>query len=141
MSCKNDKYTVDKDHYEMCLKHSRIVKSIDFYMNIQMRNHKLLTKIPAELEHAVKCRCNQICTVDDISTTLQDNNSCHNCGPTDHYPISLPEEKKKDFAVNKVPEEEIQEEDSESDSIGDAIRETSDGDQDPIEEFLVYYQE
>ncbi|MBW0575401.1 hypothetical protein O181_115116 [Austropuccinia psidii MF-1] len=41
-------------------------------MNIQMRNHKLLTQLPGELEHAVKCRCNQNCTLDDIANTLQD---------------------------------------------------------------------
>ncbi|MBW0475762.1 hypothetical protein O181_015477 [Austropuccinia psidii MF-1] len=40
-------------------------------MNIQMRNHKLLTQIPGELEHAVKCRCNQSCTLDDIANTLK----------------------------------------------------------------------
>ncbi|MBW0492627.1 hypothetical protein O181_032342 [Austropuccinia psidii MF-1] len=37
-----------------------------------MRNHKLLTKIPGELEHVVKCRCSQNCTQDDIANTLQD---------------------------------------------------------------------
>ncbi|MBW0565789.1 hypothetical protein O181_105504 [Austropuccinia psidii MF-1] len=37
-----------------------------------MRNHKLLTQIPGELEHAVNCRCNQRCTLDEISNTLQD---------------------------------------------------------------------
>ncbi|MBW0587739.1 hypothetical protein O181_127454 [Austropuccinia psidii MF-1] len=37
-----------------------------------MRNHKLLKQVPEELEHAVKCRCNQNCTLDDISNTLQD---------------------------------------------------------------------
>ncbi|MBW0538911.1 hypothetical protein O181_078626 [Austropuccinia psidii MF-1] len=37
-----------------------------------MRNHKLLTQIPGELEHAVKCRCNQNGTLDDIANILQD---------------------------------------------------------------------
>ncbi|MBW0580862.1 hypothetical protein O181_120577 [Austropuccinia psidii MF-1] len=41
-------------------------------MNIQMRNHKLLTPIPGELEHAVNCRCNQNFTVDDIANTSKD---------------------------------------------------------------------
>ncbi|MBW0578603.1 hypothetical protein O181_118318 [Austropuccinia psidii MF-1] len=41
----------------------------------------------------------------------------------------------------KVPEEESPTEDSESDSMGDAIREQSDEEKDPREEFLVEYQE
>ncbi|MBW0583804.1 hypothetical protein O181_123519 [Austropuccinia psidii MF-1] len=152
-------------------------------MNIQMRNHKLLTQLPGELEHAVKCRCNQNCTLDDIANTLQDirkrtnigkltpyksssfkekqpfrvefkdktkervaevtkkRNSCHNCGSTDHYANNCPKTKKKVYAIEKVPEEESPTEDCESDSMVDAIREPSDDDQDPKEEFLVEYQE
>ncbi|MBW0470447.1 hypothetical protein O181_010162 [Austropuccinia psidii MF-1] len=126
-------------------------------MNIQMSNHKLLTQLPGELEHAVKCRCNENCTLDDISNTLQDlrkrtnigkftplkkkKNSCHNCGSTDHYSNNCPKAKKKVYAIEKVPGEESPTEDSESDSMGDAIREPSDDDQDPREEFLVEWQE
>ncbi|MBW0508821.1 hypothetical protein O181_048536 [Austropuccinia psidii MF-1] len=47
----------------------------------------------------------------------------------------------KVYAIEQVPEEESPTEDSESDSMGDAIREQSDEDQDPREEFLVEYQE
>ncbi|MBW0518332.1 hypothetical protein O181_058047 [Austropuccinia psidii MF-1] len=72
MSFKNYEYSVDKDPYEWCLRHSKRLKFLDPQMNIQMRNHKLLTKRPGELEHAVKCICNQNCTLDDISNTLQD---------------------------------------------------------------------
>ncbi|MBW0582588.1 hypothetical protein O181_122303 [Austropuccinia psidii MF-1] len=127
-------------------------------MKIQMRNHKLLTQLPGELEHAAKCRCNQSCTLDDRANTLQDirkrnkpkkrvaevakkKNSCHNCGSTDHYANNCPKAKKKVNAIEKVPEEESPTEDSESDSMSDAIRELSDDDQDPKEEFLVEYQE
>ncbi|MBW0570007.1 hypothetical protein O181_109722 [Austropuccinia psidii MF-1] len=152
-------------------------------MNIQIRNHKLLTQLPEQLEHAVKCRCNHNRTLDDIANTLQDirkrtnigkftpykrsgfkqkqpfrvefkdkpkqrvaevakkRNSCHNCGSTDHYANSCPKEKKKVYAIEKVPEEQSPTEDSESDSMGDAIRDLSDDDQDPKEEFLVEYQE
>ncbi|MBW0591626.1 hypothetical protein O181_131341 [Austropuccinia psidii MF-1] len=148
-----------------------------------MRNHKLLTQLPGELEHAVKCRCNQNCTLDEIANTFQDirkrtnigkftpyknsgfkekqpfrvelkdkpkervaeaakkRNSCHNCSSTDHYANNFPKAKKKVYAIEKVPEEESPKEDSESDSMGDAIREPSDIDQDPREEFLVEYQE
>ncbi|MBW0546391.1 hypothetical protein O181_086106 [Austropuccinia psidii MF-1] len=148
-----------------------------------MRNHTLLTKIPGELEHAVKFTCNKNCTLDDISNTLQDvrektkigkyspfkssgfkekqpfgvelkdrprewvaevpkkQNSCHNCGSTDHYANTCPKAKNKVYAIEQVPEGESPTEDSESDSMGDAIREKYDYDQDPREEFLVDYQE
>ncbi|MBW0592540.1 hypothetical protein O181_132255 [Austropuccinia psidii MF-1] len=72
MSFENDKYSVDKDPYEWCLRQSKRLKVIDPQMNIHMRNNKLLTQLPGELEHALKCRCNQNCTLDDIANTLQD---------------------------------------------------------------------
>ncbi|MBW0588455.1 hypothetical protein O181_128170 [Austropuccinia psidii MF-1] len=173
MSFENEKYSVDKDPYEWCLIKSKRLEAIDPQMNIQMRNHKLLTQLPGELEHAVKCICNQNCTLDDISNTLQEirertnigkftpykssglkekqpfrvefkdkpkerveevakkRNSCHNCGSTDHYANNCTNEKKNVHAIEKVPEEESPTEDSDSDSMGDAIR----------EQFLVEYQE
>ncbi|MBW0588322.1 hypothetical protein O181_128037 [Austropuccinia psidii MF-1] len=183
MSFENDKYSVDKDPYEWCLRQSKRLKAIDPQMNIQMRNHKPLTQLPGELENEVKCRCNQNFTLDDIANTLQDirkrtnigkftpyrssgfkekqtlrvefkdkprekvaevtkkNNYCHNCGSTDHYANNCPKEKKKVYAIEKVPEEVSPSEDSESDSMGDAIREPSDDEKDPREEFLVELQE
>ncbi|MBW0587025.1 hypothetical protein O181_126740 [Austropuccinia psidii MF-1] len=68
-------------------------------------------------------------------------NSCHNCGSTDPYANNCPKAKKKVYAIEKVPEGESPPEDSESDSMGDAIRESYDDEQDPREEFLVEYQE
>ncbi|MBW0552097.1 hypothetical protein O181_091812 [Austropuccinia psidii MF-1] len=56
ISFENDKYSVDKDPYELCLRQSKIFKVIAPQMNIQIRNHKLLTQMPGELDHAVKCR-------------------------------------------------------------------------------------
>ncbi|MBW0462871.1 hypothetical protein O181_002586 [Austropuccinia psidii MF-1] len=43
--------------------------------------------------------------------------------------------------MEKVPEEEPPTEDSDSESMGNAIREPSDDDQDPKEKFIVEYQE
>ncbi|MBW0516660.1 hypothetical protein O181_056375 [Austropuccinia psidii MF-1] len=68
-------------------------------------------------------------------------NSCHNCGSTDHYVNTCLKEKKKFYAIEKVPEEESPTEDSDLDSMGDAIREQSDDDQEPRKEFLVEYQQ
>ncbi|MBW0574578.1 hypothetical protein O181_114293 [Austropuccinia psidii MF-1] len=66
--------------------------------------------------------------------------SCHNCGSTSHYANNCPKAKKKVYAIEKLPEEESLTKDSESDSMGEAIREPSDDDQDPREELLVEYQ-
>ncbi|MBW0564858.1 hypothetical protein O181_104573 [Austropuccinia psidii MF-1] len=56
MSFEVDKYSMDKDPYEWCLRHSKRLKAIDPQINTQIRNHKLLTQMPGELEHALKCR-------------------------------------------------------------------------------------
>ncbi|MBW0573889.1 hypothetical protein O181_113604 [Austropuccinia psidii MF-1] len=66
---------------------------------------------------------------------------CHNCGSTDHYANNSPKEKNKLYAIEKVPEEESPTEDSESDTMGDAITEQSDEEKETREEFLVEYQE
>ncbi|MBW0479758.1 hypothetical protein O181_019473 [Austropuccinia psidii MF-1] len=76
-----------------------------------------------------------------VEEVTKKKNSCHNCGSTDHYAKNCPKAKKKAYAIEKVPEEESPTEDSDSDSMGDAIREQSDEEQHPREEFLVEYQE
>ncbi|MBW0565458.1 hypothetical protein O181_105173 [Austropuccinia psidii MF-1] len=138
MSFENDKYSVDKDPYEWCLRQAKRLKAIDTQMNTQMRNHKLLTQMPGELKHAVKCRCNHNFTLDDIANTLQHVRKRTNI---DHYPNNCPKARKRVYAIEKVPEEELQKEDSDSDSMGDAIREQSHEEKDPREELLVEYQE
>ncbi|MBW0511201.1 hypothetical protein O181_050916 [Austropuccinia psidii MF-1] len=85
MSFENDIYSVDKDSYEWCLKQSIILESIYIHFNIQMRNHKLLTQMPVELEHAVKCMCNQSCTLDYIFNTFQDLRKRTNIGTYSLY--------------------------------------------------------
>ncbi|MBW0471433.1 hypothetical protein O181_011148 [Austropuccinia psidii MF-1] len=67
--------------------------------------------------------------------------SSHKCVSIDRYANNCPKSKKKVYAIEKVAEGESPTEDSESHSMGDAIREQSDDDQDPREEFLVEYQE
>ncbi|MBW0522601.1 hypothetical protein O181_062316 [Austropuccinia psidii MF-1] len=76
-----------------------------------------------------------------VAEVAKKKNSCHDCGSTDHYTNNFPKAKKKVYAIEKVPEVESPTEDFESDSMGDAIREESDDEQNPKEEFLVKYQE
>ncbi|MBW0506975.1 hypothetical protein O181_046690 [Austropuccinia psidii MF-1] len=71
LSFGNDRYTVDKDPYDWCLRQSKRIIDIDPHITTEMRNHKLLTKLPRDLEHEVKCRCSKESTLDEISTTLQ----------------------------------------------------------------------
>ncbi|MBW0582526.1 hypothetical protein O181_122241 [Austropuccinia psidii MF-1] len=157
MSFENDKYSVDKDSYEWCLRQSKKLKAIDWQMNIQMRNDIANTiqdlrkrtnigkltpyksssfkvKQPFRVEFKDKPK-------ERVAEVAKKRNSCHNCGSTDHYANNCPKAKKKVYAIEKVPEEESPTEDSESDSMGDAIGEQSDDYQDPREEFLVEYQE
>ncbi|MBW0553098.1 hypothetical protein O181_092813 [Austropuccinia psidii MF-1] len=56
-------------------------------------------------------------------------------------PKTVQRQRKKVYAIEKVPEEESPTEDSESDSMGDAIREQYDEEKDPRVEFPVDYQE
>ncbi|MBW0507528.1 hypothetical protein O181_047243 [Austropuccinia psidii MF-1] len=93
MSFENYKYYVDKDPYEWCLRQSKRLKAIDTQMNIKMRNHKLLTQIPQELDHAVKRICNQSFTLDDISNTLRDVRKRPNIGKYSSYKSSSFKEK------------------------------------------------
>ncbi|MBW0527630.1 hypothetical protein O181_067345 [Austropuccinia psidii MF-1] len=75
-----------------------------------------------------------------VAEVEKKRNSCHNFGSTDHYANNCPKAKKKVYAIEKVPEEESSTAVSKSDFMGDAIREQSDDEQDPREEFLVEYQ-
>ncbi|MBW0496682.1 hypothetical protein O181_036397 [Austropuccinia psidii MF-1] len=76
-----------------------------------------------------------------VAEVAKKKNSCHNCGSTDHYSNNCTKAKKKVYAIEKVPEEESPTEESDSDSMGDAIREQSDEEQDTREKLLVEYQE
>ncbi|MBW0501657.1 hypothetical protein O181_041372 [Austropuccinia psidii MF-1] len=76
-----------------------------------------------------------------MAEVTKKKNTCHNCGSTDHYANNCPNAKKKVYAIEKVPEEKSPTEDSELDSMGDAIREQANDYQDPREQSLVEYQE
>ncbi|MBW0545171.1 hypothetical protein O181_084886 [Austropuccinia psidii MF-1] len=49
ISFENEKYSVDKDPYGWCLRQSKRLEVLDPQVNIQMKNHKILTQMPEEL--------------------------------------------------------------------------------------------
>ncbi|MBW0477558.1 hypothetical protein O181_017273 [Austropuccinia psidii MF-1] len=59
----------------------------------------------------------------------------------DKYANDFTEGRENIYAIEKLPEEEVQALDFESEFMGESIRENSDDEKDPIEEFLVEYQE
>ncbi|MBW0498862.1 hypothetical protein O181_038577 [Austropuccinia psidii MF-1] len=76
-----------------------------------------------------------------MAEVTKKKNTSHSCCSTDHYANNCPKAKKNVYAIEKVPEEKSPTEDSESDSMGYAIRAKSEDDQDPREEVLLEYQE
>ncbi|MBW0505756.1 hypothetical protein O181_045471 [Austropuccinia psidii MF-1] len=110
MSFEEDKYSVDKDPFEWCLRQSKRLKTIDPQMNIQIKDHKILTQMPGELEHAFKFRCNKNCTLDEIANTLKDIRKRTNIGKSSPYKSSGFKEKqpfRMDFKDN--PRERVEE--------------------------------
>ncbi|MBW0540375.1 hypothetical protein O181_080090 [Austropuccinia psidii MF-1] len=71
LSFGNDRYKVDRDPYDWCLRQSKRLIAIDPHIKTGIRNHKLLKKLPRDLEHAVKFRCSKESALDEISTTLK----------------------------------------------------------------------
>ncbi|MBW0557093.1 hypothetical protein O181_096808 [Austropuccinia psidii MF-1] len=74
-----------------------------------------------------------------MAEVTKKKNSCHNCGSKADYANNCSKARKKVYSIEKVPKEESPNEDSESDSMGDAIRKQSDEEQDPREELIVEY--
>ncbi|MBW0570343.1 hypothetical protein O181_110058 [Austropuccinia psidii MF-1] len=66
LSFQNDRYIVHKDPYDWCLRQSKKLIAIEPNITTEMGNHKLLTKLPGDLEHEVKCRCFKESTLDEI---------------------------------------------------------------------------
>ncbi|MBW0591164.1 hypothetical protein O181_130879, partial [Austropuccinia psidii MF-1] len=110
MSFENYKYSVDKDPYEGCLEKSKRLNAINPHIKFQMRNHKLLTPIPGKLEYALKFRCNQIFTLDEISNTLQEVRKRKNIGKNSPYKSNSFREKQPFRVENKDrPREKVAE--------------------------------
>ncbi|MBW0523092.1 hypothetical protein O181_062807 [Austropuccinia psidii MF-1] len=144
MSFDNDKYSVAKDPYERCnqkctlddISHTLqdIRKRTNIGKSTPYKSSGFRNKQPFRVEFKDRPK-------ERVAEVTKKNHSRHNCGSTDHYSNNCPKAKKKVYAIEKVPEEESPTEDSESHSLCDAIREPSDDDQDPREEFLVENQE
>ncbi|MBW0472265.1 hypothetical protein O181_011980 [Austropuccinia psidii MF-1] len=65
----------------------------EYMAKYHMGNHKLLTQMPGELEHIVKCRCNQSCTLDYIANPLKDVRKIKNIGSYSQFRSSIFKEK------------------------------------------------
>ncbi|MBW0467248.1 hypothetical protein O181_006963 [Austropuccinia psidii MF-1] len=100
----------------------------------QFRSSSFKEKQPFRVEFKDKPK-------EKMAEVTKKKNTCHNCGSTDHYSNNCPKEKRKVYAIEQFPEEKSPTEYFESDSMVDSIREQSDDNQDPREEFLVEYQE
>ncbi|MBW0473158.1 hypothetical protein O181_012873 [Austropuccinia psidii MF-1] len=122
MSFENDKYSVDKDPYEWRT------------TELSKRSSSPKEKQPFRVQFKEKPKGR-------VEKVTKNHNSCHNCGSTDDYGNNYPKAKNKVYAFGKFPQEESSTEDSDTDSMGDAIREQSDEEQNPREEFLVEYKE
>ncbi|MBW0491564.1 hypothetical protein O181_031279 [Austropuccinia psidii MF-1] len=121
--------------------HERIKKltsSIDKIVETLQEGHAQLRNVSEEINRILDIVFKENTIAEEAA---KKKNSCHNFGSTDHYANNRPKEKKKVYAIEKVPEEQYPIEDSDSDSMGDAIRAQSDEEKDPREEFLVEYQE
>ncbi|MBW0462488.1 hypothetical protein O181_002203 [Austropuccinia psidii MF-1] len=99
-----------------------------------IKGNSFREKHPFSIDHKDKPR-------KKVEEVTKKQNSCHNCGSTDHYANDCLKDKRKIYSIQQVPGEEIQEEDSKFDTMSEAIRENSDDDQDSKEELLVEYQE
>ncbi|MBW0539661.1 hypothetical protein O181_079376 [Austropuccinia psidii MF-1] len=66
--------------------------------------------MPGELKHAVKCRCNQNCTLDEIANTLQDLRKRTNIGKyTPHKSSGLKEKQPFRVEIQDKPRERLAE--------------------------------
>ncbi|MBW0533610.1 hypothetical protein O181_073325 [Austropuccinia psidii MF-1] len=72
LSFGNDRYTVEKDPYDECLRKSKRLIAIDPHITTEMTNQKLLKKLSGDLEHGLKFRFSKESNLDEISTTLQE---------------------------------------------------------------------
>ncbi|MBW0474261.1 hypothetical protein O181_013976 [Austropuccinia psidii MF-1] len=124
--------TAFKGHASICLNDVRRITNIRKFTPHRSSSFKEKQTFRVEFKEKPKER---------VAEVAKKKNSCHNCGSTYHYANNCPKAKKKVYPIEKVTEEESPTEDSESDSMGNAIREPSDDDKDPREEFLVEYQE
>ncbi|MBW0473213.1 hypothetical protein O181_012928 [Austropuccinia psidii MF-1] len=102
--------------------------------------HERLKKSTASLDKIVK-NLQELHAHKGVAEVAKKTNSCQICGSTDHYAKNCPKANEKVYAIEKVLEEESPTKESSSDSMGDAIREQYDEEQEPREEFLVEYQE
>ncbi|MBW0489771.1 hypothetical protein O181_029486 [Austropuccinia psidii MF-1] len=145
LSFGNDRYTVDKYPYDLCLRQSKRLITIDPHITTEMRNHKLLTKLPGDLENAVKCRCSKESTLDEISTTFQEVRTrtsigFHNCESPNYYADNSPKDREEIVSREEEARKDQEGHESDSDSVGNGFGNNSYSEPNPHEEYLVEFK-
>ncbi|MBW0553665.1 hypothetical protein O181_093380 [Austropuccinia psidii MF-1] len=145
LSFGNDRYTVDKDPYDWCLRQLKRLMAIDPHITTEMRSHKLLSKLPGGLEHAVKFRFSKESTLDEISTTLQEVRirtaiGFHNCESPNHYADNSSKNREEIFAREEETRKDQEGLESDSDSVGNGCGNNSYSEPNPHEEYLVEFK-
>ncbi|MBW0463508.1 hypothetical protein O181_003223 [Austropuccinia psidii MF-1] len=82
----------------------------------------------------------------DIKTTNgaeepKKTNTFHNFGSPDHYENNFPKGKKSILSIEEEPVEEHIEYKSDSEGMGNGLREDSDSESEPIEQYLFDYED
>ncbi|MBW0509008.1 hypothetical protein O181_048723 [Austropuccinia psidii MF-1] len=109
-----------------------------------MRNHKLLTKLPGDLEHAVKCICSKEPTLDEMSTTLQEvmirtSIGFHNCESPNYYADNSPKDREEIFSREQETRKDQEGHEPDSDSVGNGCGNNPYSEPNPHEEHLVEF--
>ncbi|MBW0575328.1 hypothetical protein O181_115043, partial [Austropuccinia psidii MF-1] len=138
-------YTVDKDPYDCCLRQSKRLIAIGPDITTEMRNHKLVTKLPGDLEHAVKCRCSKESTLGEISNTLQEvrirtSIGFQNCETPNHYAENSPKDREEILAGEEETTQDQEGHECDSDSVGNDCGNNSYSEPNPHEEYLVGFK-
>ncbi|MBW0548727.1 hypothetical protein O181_088442 [Austropuccinia psidii MF-1] len=106
-----------------------------------MRNHKLLTKLPGDLEHAVKCTYPKESTLDEISTTLKEVRIRTSIGRDNtHSTDNSPKDREEIVSREEETRKDQEGHESDSDSVGKGCGNNSYSEPNPHEENLVEFK-
>ncbi|MBW0513041.1 hypothetical protein O181_052756 [Austropuccinia psidii MF-1] len=135
-----------------------------------MKNHKLLTKLPGELEHEVKCICLKESTLKEVriracigryNTNFTGDNmdnptleakeahysevemkkECHNCGSHNHYSDNCPKDSKEILPKEEKTIKDKEGSEYDSNSVLNGCGDDSYSESNLIEQYLVEFED